>query len=147
MAASFTRLEFYSVVQKSATERPRLNGRRYAIPSQHKSAVGRAERLLDFGLGSERKQEGKRGSRTIIRLRSQNPPCDDGLTSERLPKGTKADDDRCDAVGELPNESAAKESCCDRAQLTPRTVRDDYSMAIPLRESSFGLEGSSARAR
>src|SRR5215472_9311357 len=31
MAASFTRLGFYSVPQKSATERPRLDGRRYSI--------------------------------------------------------------------------------------------------------------------
>ena len=107
---------------------------------------GQAERLLDFGIGAERKREGKGGSRTIIWLRPQNPTCDDGLTPERLPKGTKADDDRCDAVGELSNESAGERILLRSCTVTPRNVRDDYSMAISLQQSSLRL-GSSARAR
>src|SRR5215471_2604874 len=82
-------------------ERPRLDGRRYSILHSTRARLARQNvywTLVSVLKGFERKREGKRGPRTIIWLRAQNPPGDDDLKPERLPKGTKADDDRCDAV-------------------------------------------------
>ena len=47
---------------------------------------------------------------------------------------------------ELPNESAGERILLRSCTVTPRNVRDDYSMAISLQQSSLRL-GSSGRAR
>ena len=97
MAASFTRLGFYSVPQKSATERPRLDGRRYSI--LHSTRVRLARQNVYWTLASVLKGNEKENVAPGPSFGSaRNPPGDDDLKPERLPEGTKADDDRCDAV-------------------------------------------------